>query len=167
MCLKWGIYMSKEKNAKCGGFKRFIRRTVLLIIAIEAIVIAVLKILDYFKSGKAEKDNPKRDFKEVFNFFGGKKFSFSDTGVSGVIVKNICGSTELDLSEVKFKEDGFISLNACFSAVRIIVPKGVNVKVDGLIKASSVHNDVPENPGLPTLYIASKLTCSAVMVSDF
>ncbi len=157
---------SEEKN-NCGSFKRFIRRTILLIIAIEAVIIAVLKILDYFKSNKAETENPGRDFKKFFNFFGSKKQIFTDKNVSGVIVKNIFGSTELDLSEVQFKEDGFISLNACFSAVRIIVPKGVNVKIDGLIKASSVHNDVPENPELPTLYIASKLTCSAVMVSDF
>ncbi len=157
---------SNEKN-NCCGFKRFIRRTVLLIIAIEAVAIAVLKILDYFKSARADEENPGRDFKKFFNFFGSKKQVFNDKHVCGVIVKNICGSTELDLSDAEFTEDGFISLNACFSAVRIIVPKGVNVKVDGLIKASSVHNDVPENPELPTLYIASKLTCSAVMVSDF
>lgn len=159
--------MSKDKSSNCGSFKKFVRRTILLIIAIEAIIIAVLKILDYFKSNKAEKENPKRDFKELFNFFGAKKFSLTDTGVSGVILKNICGSTELDLSGVKFKEDGFISLSSMAGAVRIIVPKGVNVKIDGLIRASSVHNDVPENPALPTLYIASKLTGSAVMVSDF
>ena len=159
--------MAKEKSSKSCGFKRFIRRTILIVIAVEAIIIAVLKVLDYFKSNKADKENPGRDFKEVFNFFGAKKFAFNDSDVSGIIVKNIFGSTELDLTGVQFKEDGFISLSSVMSAVRIIVPKGVNVKIDGLIKASSISNDVPEDPSLPTLYIASKVTCSAVMVSDF
>ncbi len=75
------------------------------------------------------------------------------------------GATSLDLSGVSFKEDGFISLSALCSAVYIVVPAGVNVKIDGLIKASRVECDVPENSSLPTLYIASKITCSSVYVT--
>jgi predicted membrane protein len=157
--------MSKESSSKTSGLKRFIRRLILFILFIEAVTAAVLKVLEYFKTKKADEENPTRDFKEFFNFLGSKNVTLSDSNVSGVITKNIMGATSLDLSGVSFKEDGFISLSALCSAVYIVVPAGVNVKIDGLIKASRVECDVPEDSSLPTLYIASKITCSSVYVT--
>ena len=157
--------MSKESSSKTSGLKRFIRRLILFILFIEAVTATVLKVIEYFKSKKAEEENPKRDFKEVFNFLGRKDAAFSDKNISGVISKNIMGSTSLDLSGASFKEDGFISLSSFCSAVYIVVPKGVNVKIDGLIKASQIDCDVDEDSTLPTLYIASKITCSSVYVT--
>ena len=150
--------MSKESSSKTSGLKRFIRRLILFILFIEAVTAAVLKVIEYFKSKKAEEENPKRDFKEIFNFLGRKDAAFSDKNISGVISKNIMGSTSLDLSGASFKEDGFISLSSFCSAVYIVVPKGV-------IKASQIDCDVDEDSTLPTLYIASKITCSSVYVT--
>ncbi|MBP5652838.1 MAG: hypothetical protein J6X17_05405 [Lachnospiraceae bacterium] len=157
--------MSKESSSKTSGLKRFIRRLILFVLFIEAVTAAVLKVLEYFKSKKADEENPKRDFKEVFNYLGRKYAAISDKNITGVITKNIMGATSLDLSEASFKEDGFISLSSFCSAVYIVVPKGVNVKIDGLIKASRIDCDVDEDSTLPTLYIASKITCSSVYVT--
>ena len=157
--------MSKETTSKSSGIKVFIRRLILFIFFIEAVTAAVLKALDHFRNKKAEEENPKRDYKEIFNYLGSKNVALSDKGISGVISKNIIGATSIDLSEATFKEDGFISLNSVCSAIYIVVPAGVNVKIDGLIKASRIDCDIPEDSSLPTLYIASKLTCSSVYVT--
>ena len=157
--------MSNKTSAKSCDLKKFIRRAILLIIAVQAVAIAVLKVIEYFKCKRADTENPRRDFKKLFNYLGSKAFALSDDNVSGVISKNILASTFIDLSNVKFREDGFISLNASFSSVNIIVPKGVNVRADGLIKRSSVNNTVPEDSSKPSLYIASKLNCSSVNIT--
>ena len=157
--------MSKESSSKTSGLKRFIRRLILFILFIEAVTAAVLKVIEYFKTKKADEENPKRDYKEIFNFLGSKNVTFTDQNISGVITKNIMGAISIDLSQASFKDDGFISLSALCSAVYIVVPAGVNVKIDGLIKASSVDCTVPEDTTLPTLYIASKVTCSSVYVT--
>jgi len=157
--------MNNETTSKSSGLKRFIVRLILIVVAIEAITAAVLKVLEYFKSKKADEENPKRDFKEIFNFIGRQDATFTDSMLTGIISKNICAATNIDLSEATFKKDGFISLSAFCSAVYIVVPKGVNVKVDGLIKCSHVDCDVPEDASQPTLYIASKLKCSSIFVT--
>ena len=157
--------MSNETTSKSSGFKRFIRRLILFILFVEAVTAAVLKVLDHFRNKKAEEENPTRDFKEIFNYLGSRNVTLSDKNISGVISKNIMGATSIDLTEASFKEDGFISLNSLCSAIYIVVPAGVNVKIDGLIKASRVDCDIPEDSSLPTLYIASKITCSSVYVT--
>ena len=158
--------MKKNSSKKCSGVKRFIGRLMLIITACCAVAAAIMKILDLLKSKKANSANPDRDFKEYFNFLGLKNTALSDSDVAGVISKNICASTELDLSDAQFRKDAFISLEAHCSIISIIIPDGVNVKVDGLITASSVHNEAEAiDPSLPTLYIASRLALSSVRIA--
>ena len=81
--------MNKESSSKTSGLKRFIRRLILFILFIEAVTAAVLKVLEYFKTKKADEENPTRDFKEFFNFLGRKDVTLSDSNVSGVIQASI------------------------------------------------------------------------------
>lgn len=155
----------KKKSKFLRAIGRFFGRTLLTVAVISAIAAAILKAIDFIKSKKSNKENSGREFKEFFNFFGSKNEAVCDTDVAGIITKNIFGATTIDLSGASMRPDGFISLTATLSAVNIIVPSDMNVKLDGLIKASNIENYAEEDSSLPTLYIAAKCTLSAIRIS--
>lgn len=160
--------MAKTKKKKCGvlGFLcKFIGRIILIFTAACAITGAILKLIDYFKSKKCSGENTDREFKEFCNFCGSKAETVDEDDVAGVISKNMFSVTTLDLSDARIRDDGFVSLTATCSAVNIIVPDDVNIKVDGLIKYTAVENFVPEDDSLPTIYIAAKALFSDIRIS--
>lgn len=160
--------MKKNKKKKCGllGFLiKFFGRLMLIFAAACAVTGAILKFIDYIKSKKSSSDNCDREFKEFFNFCGNKSELVSEDDVAGVISKNILAVTEIDISGSTLREDGFISVASTLSAVNIIVPSDVNVKIDGLNRYSKVENFVPEDSSLPTLYVVTKCLLSDIRIS--
>ncbi len=152
-----------EKNSCKVG--KIIARILLIYAACVAIAVTVLKIIEKLRTKKAEAENPGRDCKVFYNYLGAKAIKLDDVSIDGVISKNIFGATTLDLSGVNFNEDSFISISSKFSALSIIVPSDVNVKVDGLIKSSVVNNASENDEELPTLYVASDISFSAVKIT--
>lgn len=162
--------MKKQKKQKCKlvkAIKRFFGKIILLVTLIAAACAAILKLLDKYKSEKNDKENPGRDYKELWNLVGIKEFIPEAADVSGIITKNIFGVTTIDLSKTNFKPDGFISLMSCCAVVTIVVPEGTKVQIDGLISACEIKNDCePEKGEECGLYIASKCTCSVISIIE-
>lgn len=146
----------------CDFFKKLIGITTVL----AAITVAILKIIDAIKLKKSTSDNEGREYKEYYNFCGSRKYSLSEDKLAGIISKNILGATELNFADSSFKDDGFISVSGILSAVNIIVPDGVNIKLDGMFRNSAVDNDADDfDENNPTLYIVSKFSLCAVRIS--
>ena len=159
-----------DKNSRAYKIKKSIRKKAgkfaLIVVVMSAVFCAILKLIDFIKSGRSDKENPKREYKEFFNFLGAKKFKIDDHDISGIIVHNILGATCIDLSEATFKEDAFISLSTFASAVTITVPEGINVRFDGLVNKTAVENYAETaDASAPTVYVASKCNFSAVRIS--
>lgn len=162
--------MKKQKKQQCKfikAIKKFIGKIILLVTLISAFCAAILKLFDKYKSEKSDKENPGRDYKEFWNLVGVKDFSSEASDVSGIISKNIFGVTTIDLTNAVFKPDGFISLLSCCAVVTIVVPTGTKVKMDGLISACEIQNDVEADEDDDNcLYIASKCTCSVISIIE-
>lgn len=160
--------MEKEDKNKCGFCScicRFFGKVMLFIAFMAAVSAALLRIVDFLKGKKNDEENPGRDIKEYWNLLNSKDIVLSEDNLSGVMTRNVCGATNIDLSGSSFKNDAFISLHSLCSAVSIIVPDTVNVKLDGIISASDVKNDAEDiDDSLPTLYIASTIRCSSVWI---
>lgn len=160
--------MKKSKKKKCGVLGcliKFFGRLMLIFTAACAVTGAIIKFVEYIKTKKSSTDNCDREFKEFFNFIGKKSELVSEDDVAGIISKNILAVTEIDISGSNMREDGFVSVVSTLSAVNIIVPSDVNIKVDGLNKYSQIENFVPEDSSLPTLYIVTKCLLSDIRIS--
>lgn len=162
--------MKKQKKQKpkfVKAIRKFFGRIFLAVTLITAACAAILKLIDKFKSEQSEKENPGRDYKELWNFVGVKDFAPEANDVSGIITKNIFGVTTIDLTKAAFKPDGFISLTACCAVVTIVVPEGTKVRIDGLISACEIKNDVEAKElDEASLYIASKCTASVISIVE-
>lgn len=162
--------MKKQKKQQCKftkAIKKFFGKIILFVTLIAAVCAAILKLLDKYKSEKNDKENPDRDYKELWNLVGVKDFKPDASDVSGIITKNIFGVTTIDLSKTAFRPDGFISLLSCCAVVTIIVPEGTKVKIDGLISACEIKNDCePESDEECQIYVASKCSCSIISIIE-
>lgn len=151
---------------KKSTFSKIIK-TIFIISAIYSLIMGIIKVVSYFKTKAREADNDLKDIKEYYAYLTSKNVSVSGKA-SGVVLKNVMGAMNIDLTETEFVSDSFVSVECFMGAMKITVPNNVNVKFDGLIKASAFSNETTEKDDetLPTLYIALKANCSAIKLEE-
>lgn len=153
-----------KKKCKCKVFC-FICKLVAFFAVIAGICAAVLKVLDAVFGKKHAADNLINEYKCFTNYLGSKDISPEDKGITGIFTRNIFAATNIDLTQCEFAPDFFISLSGVCSAVNIIVPDNINVKLDGIYNRCAVHNETEEVEGVPCIYIAAKCNLCAIRIS--
>lgn len=92
--------------------------------------------------------------KEYCSCFSGQKLDFSNEKFAGCDISAIFGGVDCNLLDSEITEDVVINASAIFGAVDIVVPKGVNVKVNSTSIFGGADNKVKnKKDNQPTIYV--------------
>lgn len=92
--------------------------------------------------------------KEYCSCFSGQKLDFSNEKFVGCDISAIFGGVDYNLLDSEITEDVVINASAIFGAVDIVVPKGVNVKVNSTSIFGGADNKVKnKKDNQPTIYV--------------
>ena len=94
----------------------------------------------------------------TFAAFSGCDFACNAEEFEGARLTAIFGGVDCDLRNAVITKDCTIEAYAVFGGVDILVPEGVNVKVDSLGVFGGVSNTTVSQENVPTIYI--KATCA-------
>ena len=165
-----GLFTEKEKTGNiigivsgiflllcCQGILSFSTIWKLLL---PAIIVAIgLKILitgifgnkanNIFKKMKAQGTEPNKGFAA----FSGCDMNYNGEIFEGAELSAVFGGVKCDLRNAIIEKDCAIQAAAIFGGVDILVPDGVNVKVNSNSIFGGVSNKTVKNGGSPTLYI--------------
>ncbi len=83
--------------------------------------------------------------KAVTTLFSGSKLNFSDIEFKGGKYNVIFGGVECDLSNAVFTEDCTIKVKSFFGGIKVLVPPGVNVRVNSYCVFGGVSNKQHRN----------------------
>lgn len=157
---------TKNNKKKCRLFRRlklFILKLIALSLFLVGIIIALLKLMELLRAKKLDKRNAEGSIKQYNKVLG--LLDIKPEGfIEGIVVSNVVGCANIDLTKCELKNNAFISLTCMASAINIIVPEGFNVRFDGLTNATALSNMVSDVEDNKILYVAAKSTASAINI---
>ena len=92
--------------------------------------------------------------RSVFSAFSGDNVSFAGEFFEGAELTAVFGGIKCDLRGAIINDDCAISYTAVFGGIDIIVPEGVNVKVNSTSIFGGASNKTSKTPNAPTLYVS-------------
>jgi len=100
------------------------------------------------------------------SFFKGECYEFEE--FDGEAIAAMFSGIVIDLSQAEFIDDEvYLDVYAFASGVRIIIPKNVEVVLEGTNKASGIQIDQEESEEKThTLYINYRATVSGILITD-
>lgn len=158
--------ITNNVSHKEGSFLKSLLKGVLIF---TLLFVAASKVVEFLKNKTFTKFNAAHCVKKFICVFNRKKFTDFDCDekLDGICVYSFFGISTVDLSDVKFNEDAFISVRSYFSKVRIIVPEDFNVRVDGFSNKSKVKNfTVSYDETAPSLYVVHNSNFSKVKICN-
>lgn len=160
-----------RKNSRCmkrncrllRNLKLFILKLIAFSLFLISMVISILKLLELLRARNLEKRNSKGSIKQYNKVLG--LLDIKPEGyIEGIVLSNVVGCANIDLTKCNLKNNAFISLTCMCSAINIIVPDGFNVRFDGLTNGTALKNMVGDEEGNSILYVAVKSTASAINI---
>lgn len=100
------------------------------------------------------------------SIFKGDRYEFDE--FDGEAIAAMFSGVMIDLSDVTFSEDEvYLDIYALCSGIRVLIPKDVEVVLEGSNNASGVQVDQNEDtPKTRTLYINYNITASGLQITD-
>lgn len=100
------------------------------------------------------------------SIFTGDRYEFDE--FDGEAIAAMFSGVMIDLSDVVFNEDEvYLDIYALCSGIRVLIPKDVEVVLEGSNNASGVQLDQDEDtPKTRTLYINYNITASGLQITD-
>jgi len=100
------------------------------------------------------------------SIFKGDRYEFDE--FDGEAIAAMFSGVMIDLSDVVFSEDEvYLDIYALCSGIRVLIPKDVEVVLEGSNNASGVQVDQDEDtPKTRTLYINYNITASGLQITD-
>lgn len=129
-----------------------------LLVPVTVILIGVKMIFGGAFSGKTQKvmDDIKkrgRTLRSEFAAFSGNTVNYSGQTFDGSELTAVFGAIKCDLRNAIITEDTIINFTAVFGGIDILVPEGVNVKVNSTSLFGGVSNKTAFTDKAPTIYV--------------
>lgn len=86
--------------------------------------------------------------------FSGCDLNYSGEHFDGAELTAVFGGVKCDLRNAVIDSDGAIHVTAVFGGIDILVPEGINVKVNSTSVFGGVSNKTSAHPNAPTLHIS-------------
>ena len=90
----------------------------------------------------------------VFAAFSSNKERCSDIDFEAAELNAFFGEIKYDLRDASITKDCALSVTAVFGGIDILVPEGVNVKVNSISIFGGISNKTPHISGVPTVYVS-------------
>ncbi|MCR5829974.1 MAG: hypothetical protein K6F93_06490 [Lachnospiraceae bacterium] len=151
---------SVEISEKSG--KGFFKKLILFLLA----VFTVLKVIEKIKEKKFEAFNSKGRVRKFISICSNKKIDNSEK-LDGICIYSLFSKVNVDLTNCKIAEDSFVSIVSFFSIIRVKLPDGLNVKIDGLSCKSCVKNSVKDEENEKGgIYVAYNSNYSKIRIEN-
>ncbi len=148
--------------------KSYLWTIVKVVLAIAAVVAAAWYFAKrYFE--KLEKESKGSDIDQYVAFMTGKNVAPKEGTFKGLTFRGFMSGCQIDLMNVEFEKESFVSIKGVMCGVDIKVPKDVKVVADGVIKAGSAmdktDHEGDENKD-KVLYVAYDATASGIVIRN-
>jgi len=151
------IITASEKKEK-SFFKKFL----LFLLA----VFAVLKVIEKIKEKKFESFNSKGRVRKYISICSNKKIDNSEK-LDGVCIYSLFSKVNIDLSSCRLSQDSFVSIVSFFSIIKVKLPGGLKVNIDGLDCKSCVKSCIDESDDdKGGLYVAYNSNFSKIRIEN-